>query len=411
MYSDKTETNYDENFESEYSSSVKGKVISAIVVLVFIVGIFGVAGFHLLADDKAFSESENRVLASMPKLSVSSLVDGSFMKGFETYLTDQFPFRDNFISIKTLTDRVLGKNKENGVYIGKDGFLFDSQSDYNEDSVKSITDAILAFSKKNKNLKKAFILAPNSSYIYVDKLPDYLELPSQGEQIEQFYSLLNDKTITKLDVCSLFEKSREKDDYLLYYKTDHHWTTKAAKKVFNSLNSKWKLSTSGTPYSNVKLEPKFNFYTVSTSFQGTLSSTAGVHDTYDQVEICVPAKSQGTYIVDFEQSGEKTASLFFKEKLNQKNHYEVFLGGNYDKVIISTVSQSENTLLLIKDSYANCIIPMLTPYFNKIVVIDPRYLTDSLDSIIKENDFTHVLFLYNLNTLLEDNSLAQCLSN
>lgn len=411
MCSDKKETNYDERPESEYNNFGKGKIIGLVMVLIFIVGIFSVTGLHILVDDKEFSESENRVLASMPKISLSSLADASFMNDFESYLTDQFPFRDSFISIKTFCDRALGKNKENGVYIGKDGFLFDSQSEYDEDKVENITNAILDFSRKNKSLKKMFILSPNSSYIYSDKLPDYLELPNQSEQIEKIYSLLNDKSITKIDVCSLFEKSREKDDYLLFYKTDHHWTTKAAKKVFNSIASKWQLSTSGTPYSNTKIEPKFEYYTVSTTFQGTLSSTAGVHDTYDEVEICVPKNSQGTYVVNFEQSGEKTASLFLKDKLESKNHYEVFLGGNYDKVIISTVSQSDNTLLLIKDSYANCMIPMLTPYFNKIVVVDPRYLTDSLDSIIKEEDFTHVLFLYNLNTLLEDNSLAQCLAN
>ena len=119
----------------------------------------------------------------------------------------------------------------------------------------------------------------------------------------------------------------------------------------------------------------------------------------------------GTYVAHFESSGEKTASLFFEERLSEKNQYEVFLGGNYDKVIISTTSTVNRNLLLIKDSYANCMIPMLTPYFSKIVVIDPRYLTDSLDSIIKENDFSHVMFLYNVNTFLEDNSLAACLES
>ena len=131
----------------------------------------------------------------------------------------------------------------------------------------------------------------------------------------------------------------------------------------------------------------------------------------DKIEICVPKKSEGTYVVNFESSGDKTASLFFKDKLKNKNHYEVFLGGNYDKVIISTVSPSKRSLLLIKDSYANCMIPMLTPYFNKIVVIDPRYLTDSLDSIVKENDFSHMMYLYNVNTLFEDSSLVSCLES
>ncbi len=412
MYSDKHEADYSEENKSEYHSPRDGRLISAVVALIFILGVFSVSGLHLLTDDREFSQNENRVLASLPKFSLSSIADGSLMRDFETYLTDQFPFRDSLISLKTLSDRVVGKNEENGVYIGKDDFLFEAPSAYDEEKVKEITDAVLKFSKKNKSLKKVFLLAPNSSYIYSDKLPDYLELPSQGEQISEIYGLLKkDKSIKKIDICGLFEKSKDTDDYLLYYKTDHHWTTKAAKKVFNALNNKGYLANDSGYYMSAKNKPDYEFYTVSTSFQGTLASTAGVHDTSDKIEICMPKGSQGTYVANFESSGYKTASLFFKDKLEVKNHYEVFLGGNYDKVVITTVSESDNALLLIKDSYANCMIPMLTPYFSKIVVVDPRYLTDSLQSIIAENDFSHVMFLYNLNTLLEDTSLVPCLES
>ena len=393
--------------ESSYS---KGAMISVAVILVFLLSVFSVAGLHILTDDKEFSESENRVLADMPSITFSGLFDGTFMKNFESYLTDQFPFRDKLISLKTYADRVVGKDEENGVYIGEEGFLFESQSAYNEEQVKKITDAVFEFTKSNKNLKRAFLLAPNSSYIYSDKLPKYLEMPNQRDQIREIYNLLKaDKKMTWINISSLFEKSVKESDTQLYYKTDHHWTTRAAKKVFNVLREKWNLTTTGDSYENEAAVPEYEFYTVSNSFQGTLSSTAGVHDSYDSVEICMPKKSQGTYVVNFETAGQKTSSLFFSEKLSHKNHYEVFLGGNYDKVIITTVSPSANSLLLIKDSYANCMIPLLTPYFSKIVVVDPRYLTDSLSSIVKENDFTHLLFLYNLNTLLEDTSLAECL--
>ena len=54
---------------------------------------------------------------------------------------------------------------------------------------------------------------------------------------------------------------------------------------------------------------------------------------------------------------------------------------------------------------------MLTPYFSKIVVIDPRYFSDSLKGVMAETQFTHVLFLYNLNTFLGDTSLAATLES
>ena len=395
----------EEYFDFRYNSlKKKGAVISIFMIWFFCLIIFGMSGLHLLTDDKSFSDSENRVLSTFPKLTVSSIADGSFMRDFETYLTDQFPFRDSIISAKTFADRVLGKNEENGVYIGKEGYLFESQTPFDENKIKTITKAVRKFADKYEDFETAFILAPNSGYIYSEYLPQYLEMPNQKQQIKTFRKQLASPEIYWPNVSGIFEKNA--DETQLYYKTDHHWTTRGAYLIFRELCLEW-----GLESSKEETDKKFDFYEVSTTFEGTLSSTSGVHDTTDKIEICVPEDSEGTFVAHFESSGDKTASLFFGDKLQGKNHYEVFLGGNYDKVIISTVSQSGRNLLLIKDSYANCMIPMLTPYFSKIVVIDPRYLTDSLDSIIKENDFSHMLYLYNANTLFEDNSLASCLES
>lgn len=382
----------------------KGTIISIVMIWLFCLVIFGMAGLHILSDDREFSQSENRVLASFPKFTISTLADGSFMKDFETYLTDQFPFRDGIISLKTFADRLFGKNEENGVYIGKEGFLFDSQTPYDADKTKQISKAVRKFAENHPELNTAFALVPNSTYIYSQYLPQYLEMPAQKKIINSVRKQLDSEEMFWPEASDILLKNAEKSQ--LYYKTDHHWTTRGAYLIFKEICLEW-----GFENSKKDIDKKFDFYEVSTTFEGTLASTSGVHDVTDKIEICVPKKSEGTYIVHFESSGEKTASMFFEDKLEQKNQYELFLGGNYDKVVISTVSTDNKNLLLIKDSYANCMIPMLTPYFSKIVVIDPRYLTDSLDSIIKENEFTHMLYLYNLNTLLEDNSLVPCLAS
>lgn len=394
-----------EYFDFRYSSlKKKGAIISIIMIWLFCLVVFGMAGLHLLTDDKSFSESENRVLSQMPKLTISSLVDGSFMKDFETYLTDQFPFRDGVISLKTTADRLLGKNEENGVYIGKEGFLFDNQTPFDGKHIIEIGKAVTDFTKKYDSLNTAFILAPNSTYVYSDYMPEYLEMSDQRVLIRSVHNQIKNDKVLWPGAAKILKNNADKAQ--LYYKTDHHWTTRGAYLLFKEICLSW-----GLEKTSKDIDSKFEFHKISTSFEGTLASTSGVHDAKDEIEICLPKNSEGTYVVNFESSGEKTASLFFPDKLNQKNHYEVFMGGNYDKVIIDTVSPSGRSLLLIKDSYANCMIPMLTPYFSKIVVIDPRYLTDSLESIIKENDFTHMLFLYNINTLLEDNSLVPCLES
>ncbi len=400
IYIDNKQDYIDNNSVDEETVASRHSALNKLFVFAFLIIIFFVGIFHFLSADLEYSENENRVLAKMPKLTWAAVTDGSFMSDFETYLADQFPFRDTLISIKTTCDRVLGKNKENGIYIGENGFLFDSQTEFSKEKTEGMTDAINSFIKKSKIKNKAVFIAPNASYVYDKYFPEYLNMPSQKDMLEYISSGLSD-SIKVIDSCKLMKRAAKENDQL-YYKTDHHWTTLGAYEAFKSLSKVWNLGSENIIY---------DFFTVSTTFEGTLGSKAGVHETTDEIIVCVPDKSEGTYVVNLEKQGVKKGSFFFKDKLAQKNQYEVFLGGNYDKVTITTTADNEKSLLLIKDSFANCFVPMLTPYFSKIVMVDPRYLTDSLSAIVSENSFTHVLFLYNMNTFLEDNSLVGCLES
>lgn len=78
---------------------------------------------------------------------------------------------------------------------------------------------------------------------------------------------------------------------------------------------------------------------------------------------------------------------------------------------IKTTAETSNRLLLVKDSYANCLVPFLTPFFREIIIIDPRYYYGDIHQVMKENNITSVLFLYNGNTFVEDNSISGVLKN
>lgn len=372
------------------------RAFTILLIVAFLLLTAGLGVYSFVAKDREFSDSENRVLASMPQITFSNIVSGKFMKDFESYLADQFPFRDEAISIKTFADRVLSKRQENGVFIGDENFLFDDQIPYVEADNKEKVKLIGEFSKKYKDTKQMMVISPNSSYIYSEYLPYDKQLYDQSDVIEKVYSSVKAPKMHKLDAVSILQDEKE-SGVQLFYKTDHHWTTRGAYSVFSEIAEHWELEGDDVFHS---------FYPVSSDFEGTLSSKAGVHDFKDTVEICVPEKAGGSYVVSYESQQKKTSSLFDKEKLEEKNKYEVFLGGNYDKVIVTTLSPDRNTLLIVKDSYANCMIPMFTPFFSKIIIVDPRYMTESIHSVMGEHDVTHVLFLYNLNTFLEDTSIV-----
>ncbi|MBQ4208696.1 MAG: hypothetical protein II621_10365 [Clostridia bacterium] len=358
------------------------------------------AFLFLVVPDKAMSENENRTLQQKPKLTLSAVADGSFMKKYETYLTDQFPGRDGLISMHSFFATLTGRREENGVLLGRRGFLFERQTPLNEELLQKTTDAINDFLGQHRHAQAAMILAPNSSYVLKKYLPYHIRMDDQKAQLSQVKAKLSGEKFSWISVLKSYEKVE--DPTTLYYRTDHHWTTDAALRAFLALSGKWELGAK---------EKHFTVAAVSDRFSGTLAASYGDRKLRDVLKVCIPNKSEGTYAVHYESQNKTAPSVFDRTKLDQKNQYEVFLGGNFDKIVIQTLSQTEDTLLLFKDSYANCLIPMLTPYFSKIVIIDPRYFSDSLQNITDDNDFTHILFVYNLNTFLADKSLAGVLAS
>ena len=88
-----------------------GLLFPFFLIIVFLISIF--------MPERSFSEKENRVLASKPDATVSSLISGKFKKKYDTYVNDQFPLRDMWVELKAGADLLMGKTRSNGVYLGK----------------------------------------------------------------------------------------------------------------------------------------------------------------------------------------------------------------------------------------------------------------------------------------------------
>ena len=71
-----------------------------ITVLLLAVLFLGFSVVCWLKPVDEYSVSERRELSQMPNLTLESVTDGSFMKGFEEYTLDQFPLRDGFRNLK-----------------------------------------------------------------------------------------------------------------------------------------------------------------------------------------------------------------------------------------------------------------------------------------------------------------------
>lgn len=375
------------------------KIYTRILALVFIISIFGIFFMNMFSKDKNFSEEENRMLAKKPKFSIDRLVEGRYTEKYEKYVEDQFTLRNSWIGIKSTVDRFLGKKEENGVFLGKDDYLIEDFKKPEEKNLQETIKAMNNFSEKYKGINQYALIAPNSVSILKDKLPKNAPVEDQKAYIEELKSSLN-SNIKFIDIYNTLES--HKDEYI-YYRTDHHWTTLGAYYAFLDAANE------------MRLTPKENYYdieTVTDEFYGTLYSKSGFKGIEpDSIEVYIPKDENDEVVVSYAEEKKKSGSIYNSEKLNEKDKYEVFLEGNHPLVKINTLTDNNKKLLLIKDSYANSFVQFLTPYFNEIVIVDPRYYYEDIDKLISEEGITDLLYLYNANTFFSDNNLAPVLNN
>lgn len=352
--------------------------------------------FNIFLPDKEYSESENRMLAQFPKFSLANLASGKYMTDMEDYVTDQFFFRDQWINLKVLEDMTLGKRESNGVYIGKQGYLMQiPENNIDMDSVENNLNGIREFAQRHKDVNTVMTLVPNAAYILEQLTPANAPVRDQSQDI----ALVEDSVGDVLNFIDLTDTMSSHRDEPIYYKTDHHWTTLGARYAFETL------------YSSLGIVPAqdYTVYPVSHTFSGTLSSRSGYDRSKDTIDIYVPQDAETECVVNYVEEGEKTASMYVSSALDQKDQYEVFFGGNHSRIDITTPVDENKNLLIFKDSYANCFIPFLQPYFRSIIVVDPRYYYDDVDRLVTDNSITDILFLYNVDTFMTDTSLADVL--
>lgn len=374
----------------------RSQTVSAVLFFIFL-ATFGIAMFFL--PEKRFSETENRSLAAFPELSSDSVKSGEFTGGFEDYFADHFPMRTQWVSLKTKAELFSGKTLLNDVFFAEEALIEQFQRPDRELAEKNAA-AVNSFAS-SCSIPVYMMIAPTSAGLYEDTLPDDAPYYNQKSFIDFFYSMLSD-SVTKLDVYSSLYSMR--DEYI-YYRNDHHWTSLGAFTAYSAAIGRMGFTPMG--YSSYDIEH------VSADFRGTLYSKV-LSEKYPADVIDIYHCSEGSKVVSVDiNDGREVKSfsgMYFREYLDKKDKYSMYLGENVPLLTIKTDLPNEKKLLVIKDSYANCFIPFLTQHYSEISVVDMRKL-DSLSYVLDEyidfKDYIQVLILYNAGTLSSDEDLKK----
>ena len=346
------------------------KKYSVFITVLFCLFIFGFGIALVLSPSRDFSDQENRFLAQFKAPTLDTLRSGKFMEDFEDYVTDQFPLRDQWIRLKARSERLLGKQENNGVYFGSDGQTLFAQ-------FTAPTDEELS-----------------QRLGFVNSLGDNLEVPV-------YFSLVPDKSVAYIDLRGDLTSAGD------FYRTDHHWTTQGAQRAW------WKLMAGMG-----RVQPKedmdgvsyqgLSYTEVSNSFYGTTYSSSGAAWVRpDTIHTVIPEGGTKGHVTvtGYPEGLPIESSLYHPEKLEVKDKYAYFLGGNQPLCVIQNPDAPDGKLLVIRDSYSDSLAPFLAEQFQEVHLFDLRYNNMSVQQYVADNGIDQVLVLYSVANFSTDMNL------
>ena len=367
------------------------------------IGVFLVA--NAVSPDRTFSEVENRNLEQLPAVDFGTpeklfrdgnFFNGQFMRDFETYTTDQFIGRDAWVDLKARTERALGKKENNNVYFADNDTLI---TRFDQPSADRVTENLNYVNKfvENVDIPVVFSLIPTQACIWADRLPEGAPNASQTDLMTQAQGAVTGATWA--DVYTPLMEHKDED---IFYRTDHHWTSLGAYYGYTGLAS----ALGYTPVPLTDYTPTVR----STEFYGTVFSSSGVRWVKpDTITTYVPDDGITVVSHTYDNSGnpvEEQRALYVESFLSVKDKYSMFLGGNQSLGVVTNTNNPDGPkLLIIRDSYADSLVPFLTAHYSEIHLIDPRYYHLSVKDYVEQNGIDQALVLYSVPNFVTDGNM------
>lgn len=330
---------------------------------------------------QAMSDTERRPLAKMPDITAETILNGKFMKDFESFTLDQFPLRDGFRTIKSLTHYyALGQRDNNGIYLSQ-GSAVKQEYPLNEGSL-------------NHALERFQWIYDNylgSSRVYAAVIPDkgyYLSQGNLSMDYDRLFATVEEKMpwATHIDLRPTLEASD-------YYCTDTHWRQEqlvdTAAVIADAMGV-----TAPQPQD-------FQQTMVDRPFYGVYYGQAALPMAPDSLYLMQSQLLSDCQVLDYETGQRKP--VYDLEKLEGKDLYEVFLSGPKSLLTIENPQgDPAKELIVFRDSFGSSLVPLLVQDYGKVTLVDIRYIQSPILGRFLDFSGKDVLFLYS--TLVLNNS-------
>lgn len=350
------------------------KKLQAVLTVVLLSGaVLGFALTELVRPDEELSRTERRKLAQAPELTWENLSSGDYGEDLETYLSDQFPLRDQLrTAMGAFRTRVLGQKDNNGYY-DQNGWLCKREDPLKPEQVQWAADKITTLCDtllEGSTVRWAVV--PDKSQLSGTEHPT-LDLEALREQIAASVP----EGVEEIPLADLLELED-------YYRTDTHWRQErigpVAERILEAFGAQGE-------------ERDYEAHTLS-GFTGVYYGQAALPSEPEDMVYLTDAVTENALVTSAEVQG--TLPMYVLDKFEGLDSYDIFLNGAQAVVTIENpLAQTDRELILFRDSFGSSLAPLLLGSYAKVTLVDLRYLSSQiLEQYVDFHPGQDVLFLY-----------------
>jgi len=234
--------------------------------------------------------------------------------------------------------------------------------------------------KKRAGMTSTVVVTPTSSHFY---LPPAARARTTSEA--KNLAAMRDALLPEVRFADVIAEMEGHQDQPLFYKSDHHWTGLGAYYAYRA----WAKAAGVTPL-ELSAFDKRSVPGVAGSFWSLTQAPELRHaDKESHYYVPKTVKFDGMQYTGPQQK-TPVPQPFFAEK---SRGYIVFLGGDIPLLASNTNAGTGRTALVIKNSYGNAFAPYLLPHFDRVVVLDYRYVSRNIQDIVETFGVTDLVFV------------------
>lgn len=350
-----------------------------IAVVLFCGFLFVMAAGYFLTNTE-FSEMEKRYLAEVPDFRWKAVLSGDWGTEVEDYLIDHVPGRNFFVGVNAYLELFLGRQSLKDIRL-VDAKLLEAPTPLDTNAVTRNLKAINTFAE-SVGQQVHMMIVPSAGWAagaegYTDEETIAAAYAAAGEQVDP------------ISVEMLFAGKPE-----LYYNTDHHWTSQGAYTGY--------VAYAQAVGREAKAADAFQISAVDGFCGSTYSRSALWLTPSESIELW--QGSNQLSVTNGESEGTHSG-IFYFERLEEADKYTVFLDGNHSLVRIQN-PEKQGKLLVIRDSYSNCLGGFLAESYGEVVLVDLRYYRQAVSELVRQEGFEDILVCYSCANFLTDTNLV-----